>query len=319
MKHFLTFGFLIAVSLTTLFSCQKELSQESDLNLALFSFQDDSTANCYPIEINGTYYSGVSAERDTNFVKVVVNVKSTGNYFISSSLSNGFRFSDSGFFSKVGMDTILLKAYGTPILFKLTDFTVTSTSDTSCPFTVDVRDSTGTGLGGIDTTGTGGGGTVDTSSSYSKTYEDPNPASDNSWHFTDSTNNASYSGSMPLGSFGSLSGISVFATGGTDSTNVNLLFSLLINFPTGVITTGAYPANNEIGFISFIDQSQTVNDVIYNSDAATANEEADPSYINITSYDPITKRIKGSFRLWATDVNGAPALLKGSFNTVITL
>lgn len=318
MKHLLTFGFLLAVSLTMLLSCQKELSQESDLNMAQFSFQDDSSRNCFPIEINGTYYNGVSAERDTNFVKVVVNVKTTGNYYIGSSLSNGFRFADSGFFSKVGMDTILLKAYGTPILLKLTDFTVTSTSDSSCPFTIDVRDSSGTGLGGIDTTGNGGG-TVDTSSSYSKTYEDPNPAADNSWHFTDSTNDVSYSGDMPLGSFGTISGVTVFATGGTDSSNVNLLFSLLINFPAGAITTGPYPANNVTGFISFTDQSQTVNDLIYNSEASTTYEAADPSYINITSYDPLTNRIKGSFRLWSTDVNGEPALLKGSFNTVITL
>ncbi len=312
MKHLLKYSFLFGIVVMAMLSCQKELSQESNLNTAQYSFQDDSTSECFPIEINGTYYNGVSANRDTNFVKVVVNVKSTGNYYISSSIENGFSFADSGFFSKTGMDTLLLKANGTPILVKATDFTITSSSNTtSCPFTVFVLDSTGTGLGGTDTSGTPPTG------SYSETYVDPNPADDNSWHFTDSTNNVSYSGAMPLGSFSSDLGINVFASGGPESTNSDLLFSILITFPTATITTGAYPANNEVGFISFLDQSQTINDIVYNSDALTINESTDPSFINITSYDATTKRIKGSFRLWASDANGDPALIKGSFNTTI--
>ena len=321
MKRFFAFSFLFSLAVLFLYSCQKELSEETNSNNASFSVHDDSTLSCFPIIVGGTYYNGVSANHDTNFIKIVVNVKSTGNYAISSSVSNGFSFSDSGFFSKTGVDTLILKAKGTPILIKSTAFTLSADTLGTCSFFVDVQDSTGTGLGGgTDTTGGGGGidttGTgIDSSGSYSANYRDPNPAADNSWHFTDSANKATYSGALPSGSFSSLLGLNIFAAQGVDANNSNLQFSVLVEFPTPTVKTGSYPAN---GTGSFIDLSNTQTQMsLYSAQGSTAEETADPSYINVTSYDATTKRIKGSFRCWATDSNGKSALIKGSFNTII--
>lgn len=312
MKRLLVFGFLFSLVAGVLLSCQKELSQEVDHNTATGSIHDDSTGECFPITVNGTYYNGVSANRDTNFVLLIVNVKSTGNYTIASSLSNGFSFSDSGFFSKIGLDTIMLHAQGAPILQQATDFTV-AFDTTVCGFTVDVKDSTGTGLGGVtDTTII-----IDSSGSYSASYVDPDPAGDGIWHFTDSTNNVTYSGSIQAGGVfrDNGDGTSNFQCQGFVTTNSNLSLTISLIFPTTSIETGSYQLDGMTTRLFLLNISAFAND--YDANAATSNEDADPSYINITSYDAATKRIKGSFRCWAEDANGNPALIKGSFNTVI--
>jgi hypothetical protein len=311
MKRLSVFGFLFSLCMIILFSCQKEFSLESNLNNASFSLHDDSTKSCYPlITANGTYYNGVSANRDTNFVKIVVNVKSTGNYSISSSTSNGFSFSDSGFFSKIGFDTLTLKAKGTPILIQTTDFTL-SDSLGNCSFSIDVQDSTGTGLGGVDTSGSG-----TSPGSYSSTYRDSVPADDGTWHFTDSTSNITYGGTITLGQLvTNTDNTSVFECQGFVTGNTNLSFTVAVTFPTSSVTTGSYQVDGITNTLFLVDISTLGYN--YLADASTANEAADPSYINITDYDSTTKRIKGSFRCWAKNANGDPVLIKGSFNTVI--
>ena len=313
MKRLAVFGFLFVA--TTLFSisCQKELSQESNLNNATFSLHDDSSKICYPVLVNGDYYNGVSAARDLNFITVIVNVKSTGNYNISSNTPNGFFFSDSGFFSRTGLDTLILKAKGTPILIQTNDYVFPSDSLGNCGFSIDVQDSTGTGLGGTTDTSGNGGGTV--TNGGSADYVDPNPAADNSWHFTDSTNNKTYSGTMLPANFQSSFGLNVLSGGGTVTNNTSEVFNFIINMPTNAVTTGSYAADAVTAFLTLANVSTLAEE--YNTDGSTANEATDPSYINVTSYDASTKRLKISFRCWATDANGNPALIKGSVNTTV--
>src|SRR3954463_15461616 len=151
------FGGIIAIGFFFLFfSCQKEysLEQETSVGVAKGSLKD-SLGNCLPDSLHGTFYNGVTPGGDTAFVDIQVNVDSVGNYRIYTDLQNGFMFADSGFFNTTGITTVRLKPIGTPILNISTNFTVTFDT-TACGFTVNVQDSTGTGLGGG---GNSGGGT----------------------------------------------------------------------------------------------------------------------------------------------------------------
>jgi len=138
-----------AVCMVTLFnSCTKEYSLENGITTidAVGSLKD-SSGNCMAAEIFGTYYNGITPGSDTAYVEIMVDVDSAGSYTITTDLQNGFMFADSGFFSSTGINIVKLKPVGTPILQKPTFFTVIF--DTSiCSFTVNVEDSTGTGLGG---------------------------------------------------------------------------------------------------------------------------------------------------------------------------
>ncbi len=309
MKRLLAFGFFLSLALV-LFSCQKELSQESNLNNASFSLHDDSTKACYDITVNGTYYNGVSAAQDTNFITVTVNVKSTGNYNITTDSLHGFYFSASGFFSKTGFDTLILKAKGTPILPQLTDFVIAVDSLGNCGFTVDVQDSTGTGLGNDGNTG-GGEPEIDTS------YVDANPANDSTWHFTDSISGLSYSGKLPAGltTIQDDNGTMYLELSGF-SDDLTQFFGFDIDLPAAGITPGVYPiSDNENNFLALTNISS--EDDVYYSDNVVAAAGTSYSYITITGYDAATKHITGSFHCWATDADNNPALLKGSFNAYL--
>lgn len=311
MKRLLITGFLFGAAVFSLLSCQKELSVESNSNLASFSLLSDSSKCLFEPEVNGNYYNGVTSALSGNFVKVVVNVKTTGDYTLSTvidSTSNGFSFSASGFFSKIGLDTIILQPHGKPILIGLTDFTF-DTKDGGCPFSVDVEDSTGTGLGGVDTSGSG------TTNGGSASYVDPKPASNDTWHFTDGTNNKTYSGKMVSTTLQSNSGLNVLSGTGQQSSNSKEIFSFIINLPSATIATGSYPADFVTSFITLSNTSTSTFD--YTTDGSTPNEAADPSYINITSYDASTKRLAISFRCWAVDASGKPALIEGSLNAKV--
>lgn len=298
MKRLGMFGFVLFLTTLVLVSCQKEYSQETNTNIASFSLHD-TTLSCYPIIVNGTYYDGVSAAGDSNFIKIVVNVKSTGNYTISSIKQNGFSFSDSGFFSKTGIDTVKLKAKGTPILIQSTSFSITADSLGACNFIVDVQDSTGTGLGG----GTTGG---------DSSYIDPNPATKNTWHFTDTATKITYSGIFTVQEGAGFNGNNdTLLIAGQMPTNIDTLFGMSIKMPSAVtITPGIYPVNatNNVALEKMADGSD-----IYLADDITAALGAGNSYITIISNSG--GQLTGSFHVYA-EFNGAspPTLIKGSFN-----
>src|SRR5438309_2589469 len=113
MKRLLLFGFLFVMIASVIISCQKELSYENDQNLGHGTLYD-SNKSCRPIVPNGTYYNGVSAVRDTDFVKVTLTVTQTGSYSLGTDSVNGFGFRSTGFFTKLGDTTITLQAFGTP-------------------------------------------------------------------------------------------------------------------------------------------------------------------------------------------------------------
>lgn len=304
MKRLLLFGFLFILIASVIISCQKELSYETDQDIAHGTLYD-STNSCQPMVANGTYYNGVAASRDTNFVKVIVTVTQTGSYALNTGLVNGFGFSDSGYFSKLGIDTLLLHAYGTPILNTPTDFSLTMDSST-CGFTINVQDSTGTGLGG---TGTG----VITGDS---SFVDPNPAATNTWHFIDSTSNVTYSGTFdvtnttsPQGGFLQNDTLVVIGQGSTTDT----VFGLTLVLPSQ-LKPGIYPITtaNNVGL-----QKVSDNTTLYVSNNVTANAATSNgnSYITITSY--ANNQLAGSFHAYADTKDGVLVLIAGSFNCTV--
>jgi hypothetical protein len=153
MKNILSL--VLIISCFALYSsCQKEISEENGNGLenAQGSLWD-TLGNCLPDSVHGTFYNGITPGSDTCFVEIQVNVTQTGSYNISTDLQNGFQFVDSGFFNATGINIIRLKPIGTPIIPVTTVFSV-SFDTSACSFVVDVKDSTGTGLGQSSAKGT---------------------------------------------------------------------------------------------------------------------------------------------------------------------
>jgi len=304
MKRLLLFGFLFVMVTSVIISCQKELSYETDQNIGHGTLYD-SMKSCQPIVVNGTYYNGVSATRDTNFVKVIVTVTQTGNYTLTTDSVNGFGFRTTGYFPTLGTDTITLQAFGTPSLNVPTDFTISLDSST-CGFTVNVQDSTGTGLGGSD-----GGGVITGDSSF----VDPSPAATNTWHFTDSTSKQEFSGifdvtntTAPQGGF--LENDSLFVIG--QASTADTVFGIKLLVPGQNIVPGKiYPltADNIMGL-----QLASNQTAIYGANDVTAADGAPNgnSYITITSYS--NGQLAGSFHVYAQRNDGILVLIAGSFD-----
>src|SRR5436190_22457166 len=136
------------------FSCSKEYSLEKGTTLDGQGSLWDSLGACLPETVHGTFYNCITPGQDTAYVEIQVNVTQTGSYNITSDIQDGFQFLDSGFFSSTGINIIRLKPIGAPIIPVPTTFNI-SFDSSFCSFTINVQDSTGTGLGGQDTTGNG--------------------------------------------------------------------------------------------------------------------------------------------------------------------
>ena len=295
MKKIIILSFILLPIFFVFFtSCQKEISTENgNTDIQAAGSLKDSTGACYPAVVSGTFYNGITPGSDTCYVSVQVNITTAGSYNISTDLQNGFKLSDSGFFNTTGLQTIKLKPIGTPILNIATDFTYLFDT-TACAFSINVQDSTGTGLGG----GTGGG-------------IDPDTVSANTWKFTDSTMTQTYIGVMPAGgtTFSTLVLNSLIITGTSNNSDSVLLISLVL--PNPVIETGTYTTGLTNGFsFSSISLART----LYKADASTPATIT----IDLTSYDDVTKILTGKFSGQAVDSLGNTVnITHGAFNTVV--
>jgi hypothetical protein len=286
-----TYLLLIGIlGIVCLNSCSKEYSLETGLlQLDAVGSLKDSTGTCLPSQVVGTFYNGVTPGSDTAYVEIQVDVDSIGNYSISTDLQNGFMFADSGYFSSTGINTIRLKPIGTPILQKPTDFIVIF--DTSiCGFTINVQDSTGTGLGG-------GGGTIDSTN-----------LSDTAWKFTVGGN--TYNGPIDtadvrIDTTTSLTYLYLF---GTSAATADSVFVAAIILPTGQITTGTYLSSLGSGFY-FTDAAGIANGTfIFQADPFTTGFSVS---ITISSYDTVTNIVTGTFSGTAVDGLGGTANISG--------
>ncbi len=139
-------GLLLAI---IFWGCAKEFSYETDVNISGTSSTGslkDTSGNCLPITVNGTYYNGVAILGDTTYLQITVNVQTTGSYNIQTDRQNGFQFAGVGVFNSTGNQTVNLKASGTPATKGAANFTV-SYSGSSCSVTVNVNDTLSRGSG----------------------------------------------------------------------------------------------------------------------------------------------------------------------------
>ncbi len=280
----LFFGLLACICLV-FSTCQKELSIETNVSLAAQgTLRDTTTGECMPDSVVGTYYDGVEPGRDTAFVLVNVTVTNAGTYNIYTNTVNGYYFSDSGFFTTPGINTIKLKPVGTPIIPGTNTFNVTF--DTSiCSFTVNVEDSTGKGIGVI-----------------------PNPNfSDTAWKFTSATGSFKGPIDSAFTNDTTISGIPlhIMTLLGTTLATGDTLVQISVGFTGGVITTGSF---NTTATALFRFTDQVTGTVIYAADPTTGTVN---TVINITSYDAATNIVTGTYSGTAQDSSGNPATISG--------
>ncbi len=303
-KVFIYLFFICCVSI--LFSCSKEYSfEQGNISPAEGSLWD-STSTCLPSTVHGTFYNGIPPGGDTAYVEIQVNVTKAGAYNITSDIQNGFQFLDSGFFSSTGINTIRLKPIGVPTIPVSTTFNINFDSS-FCMFTVNVQDSTGTGLGGQDTTGTGG--------------------LNDTWQFT--TGDGTFQGTFDTatiikdttvwGSGGQMLYLEGFKTNSND-TAIALYFYL----PTGAIAPGSYstlsvpPANASI--FAFIDFDLITGDGTPIYEGVPSAVPGSNVTMTIDSYDDATHIVKGTFSGTAFDKNENPVInvTNGSFTATVT-
>lgn len=143
MRKSLLLSLITLAGFVVIQSCSKEYSVEtgSGGTPATGNLIKDSSDMCLPPEIHGIYDTA-KVLTDSNYVLLNVNITKPGFYRIYSDEQNGFRFSDSGYFSVIGTKTVKLKATGTPILPIPTDFVVNFDS-TVCSITISVTENDG--------------------------------------------------------------------------------------------------------------------------------------------------------------------------------
>lgn len=295
MKNSFRLLFFICCSALILSSCQKEYSNETGITQISAGTLKDSTGNCLPDSVAGTFYNGVIPGADTAYVEVQVDVTKTGAYTISTDFQNGFEFADSGFFTATGINTIKLKSIGTPILPNNTLFTV-SFDSSFCSFAVNVHDSAGTNIGGgggQDTVGNG----------------DPD-AGKGTWQFTQGSSNF-------IGTFDSVSkdnstGLATFLhlSGATSTGDTTMSLDFLIG--ASDIQPGTYTTVSN-GILFTVVKASTLT-VLYSADGTAGTDFT----IVVTSYDISTQLMKGTFSGNVKDASGnIVPITNGAFTATV--
>lgn len=281
------FAFILFI---IVFGCAKEYSFESHIAKGTLK---DTSGICFVQIIHGTFYNGITPGSDTAYVEVKVNVITTGSYSIFTDMQNGFRFSDSGVFKTAGINIIKLKPVGTPVTHMPTSFIIRF--DTSiCSVTINVYDSAELHQNNI----------VD-SLSFSN------------WRFTDVKRGVTYKGIFEHNYIFTLGLLKVLVLSTKDAQAAgDSTFMININLPTGIITTGTYSTDDPPNGMVF----KTFSDACVNCAGGgliPISSGATVIFI-ITSYDPTTKIVKGTFSGTTIDwFNEIAAIKDGEFSAVV--
>ncbi len=110
------------ICLFVIMGCQDKYLMGVNLP-SLGSLKADSSQNCLPQKLYGTWIAG-KALNDSNYLEVSVNVTRTGSYQMQASQVDGISFSGSGRFGVTGLQTVILKATGTPVSAGNISFTI---------------------------------------------------------------------------------------------------------------------------------------------------------------------------------------------------
>lgn len=298
MNRKIFFALLGLAFVACLSSCSKEYSLESGKDLLPASGSlKDSLGSCLPSVVRGTFYNGVLPGSDTAYIELQVNVTNAGSYSIKTDLQDGFMFADSGFFNSTGINTILLKPIGTPILPILTSFTVSFDSSV-CTFNVNVQDSTGTGLGGG---GSGGGGTDSLAVGTWEFFTD-------SGYFTGMIDTT-----YALDTLGFRYQFFVGRTLGTDS-----LFYVFISFPGSTIIPGTYDIQASLPQFNGFELNDPLDNPIYVN--ITDPTSSNAGTVTVDSYNSTTGQIAGRFSGLTNDANGNAVVpvTNGKFSAIVS-
>jgi len=120
MKRYLSWLLPLFAIPILLFSCQRELFFET---LPSAGSLLDSSGNCLPKTVNGTYAEGYHTN-DSNFINVAVHVTRPGAFSVTTNTVNGYSFSATGSFADTGINSVKLTAAGTPVNAGINVFTV---------------------------------------------------------------------------------------------------------------------------------------------------------------------------------------------------
>ncbi|MBS1653467.1 MAG: hypothetical protein JSU05_01380 [Bacteroidetes bacterium] len=277
---------LLLIVFLGVFSCRKEYSFEKAAGTL-----KDSLNNCSPIQIAGHYRKGIQLTDDSFFVTLNVNVTKTGVYKIYTDQGNGFMFSDSGKFTRLGIQQVRLKASGSPIKDTLTYFNCYF-DNSICSFSIPVGDS-GTITTPADTLGI------------------------NTWQFTDETNGNFHSGLIDttnswfivdtLGNRLQVKGWPGIEGG----LNHDTLFVIAMYLPHSYIDTGIYSINEGVGASNVLVYTNKKINPTINTDQYffyyNSYPDTSPDFIfHLLSYDANRQVLKGTFMgssIWKRDGN----------------
>ena len=278
---------ILIMGLFLFIACQKEFSLESiPAGVKAGGSLKDSTGNCLPVVTAGNYISD-STLTDSNYVAVQVNFSSAGSYSIATDTANGFSFQASGIINDSGLQNIILRGTGKPLLAAQTNFSIVFDSSI-CTFSIVVK------AGSTDSTGGAIGPLTE----------------DSAWQFSSGAN--FYHGfidSAFIQTDTSVSNDSSILSFYGSSLNSDTLFQIDILLPGKSIQTGTYSTN-----------ALNVDFFLYNSTdtAAAPYFQAYPrlsSSVNlqviIKSFDPATQIVSGSFSGTALNATGQTVNITG--------
>ena len=143
MKFLKALAFVASI-LVMLSSCQKEYSVENggSAGNAGGNLNAGVSGECLPATVVGTYTAGTVLDA-SNYIVVSVDITALGAYNIVSNIVNGYSFSVSGVATTLGVQTIQLKATGTPTTSGANTFTI-NFGTSQCNLVVDVVATGGT-------------------------------------------------------------------------------------------------------------------------------------------------------------------------------
>lgn len=199
---------------------------------------------CLPNTVHGTWYTGQSAEIDTNYVEINVHVTSPGSYTIISDKVNGVTFAASGIFSDTGMHAVHMEASGSFISPGATEFH-TSFDSTSCRFYVYPQDSAGLSI------------------------------AENTWQFT--AQGHTYKGTLAANVYTipQSPGLSVLLTGKMSSGSPDTVLDMSFFTADQFIDTVSYPTSRSGNSFAFYRTADPTKNIY------TANSDQQPAVVDI--------------------------------------
>lgn len=269
MKRLLQFAAPLLVMIFAI-ACSKEYSTETGMNAAGIATGSlkDSVGNCLPVTVAGIYRVD-STLNNTHTVTVQVDITTPGQYIIFTDTINGFWFSDSGFATATGLQSITLKGSGKPVLPIPSEFEL-QFGVSSCLFSVNVEGNVSSGT--------------------------PNDA-DTAWQFN--ADSMHFNGPVDSALIKTLptGGNALVIVGGTAASRDSILNINLV-LTSSTVTPATYSTANGTATFTFLDD---VGNVIYLGNQSNGAALT----ITVTSYDAATKIMEATFSGTVKDNAGA--------------